>query len=282
MNLLIPATLDLQLPAIRKIALELIQALNREDTEIAELAAIIRLDPVLTARVLAYANSPLLAALRPIADVQEAIIRMGRNEFRRVFYFSVLHDAFSAASAEHEAILRRLWTQSLAISVAAERLQMDLGHFFHLAEDEFAALATLAALQAVGFLALLHNFPHAFAQLFHPPAPHMTEFLNRQRQLFGGWDHALAGAMLLRSWCISDLSVRCTEGLLSPPSPEDHLAILLRLATYVAIQAGLTVFPDAPAEFWTQPLPPDLDPSALLECIPQVASTVEMYGGIWD
>lgn len=281
MSILVPATLDLQLPAIRPTALELIHALGREDTELAEIAAIVRLDPVLTARVLAYANSPFLAALRPITDVGEAIVRIGRNEFRKVFYFTVLHDAFAAHEPQREAVLRRLWNQTLAVSVAVERLQMELGQHFRLTEEEFAVLAPLATLHAIGFLVLLHNFPDAFDALLSPPPPTMPEFLDQERGLFGGWDHALAGAALLRAWYFPELAVRTTETLLTPPAPGDHLAILLRLGSYLAIQAGLSLFPDAPADFWTQPMPNGLDPAALLGLAPAVTTTVELYSGIW-
>ncbi len=282
MSILIPAALDLHLPAMRPTALELIQALGREESEIAEIAAIVRLDPVLTGRVLAYANSPFLMPLRPITDVQDAIIRMGRKEFQKIFYFTVLHDAFSSPNPEHETILRQLWAQSLGTSVAVELLQMHLGPYFRLTQEEFAVLTPLAALHTIGFLVLLHNFPDAFGQMLTPPPASMPELMERQQQLFGGWDHTLAGANLLRAWYFPELAVHCTENLLSPPPDADHVRMLLRLGTYMAIQAGLSFFPDAPPDFWTTPLPKGFDPSLLLDLIPQVTSTVEVYGGIWD
>ncbi len=282
MTLLIPATLDLDLPAIRPTALELIHALSREETELAEIAAIVRLDPVLTARVLAYANSPFLAALRPIVDIGEAIVRIGRNEFRKVFYFSVLQDAFSQHAPQHEALLRRLWTQTLAISVAVEQLQMEFGQHFRLTEEEFAVLSPLAILHGIGFLVLLHNFPSAFEGIFIPPPATMPELILRQHERCGGWDHAVAGAALLRAWYFPELAARCTQTLLTPPPSGDHLALLLRLGTYLAIQAGLTLFPDVPADFWIQPLPANLDPTSLLDLVPTITSTVELYSGIWE
>ena len=282
MSILIPAQLDLNLPAIRQVSLELIQALRHDDTALGEIAAIVRLDPVLTARVLAYANSPFMAALRPITDIHEAIIRIGRNEFRKVFYFTVLRDAFASHSPEEEAIMRRLWTQSLGVSIAAERIQMDLGQYFRLTEEEFAILSPLAILHAIGFVVLLHNFPQNFEALLTPPPASMPELLQRQQELFGGWDHAQAGASLLQAWYFPPLAVRCAAELILPPTQDNALAILLRLGIYLTIQAGLALFPDVPADFWTTPLPMGMEMASLLDIPEEVRQTVEMYSGIWQ
>jgi len=76
--------------------------------------------------------------------------------------------------------------------------------------------------------------------------------------------------------------VRCAAEIILPPTQDNALAILLRLGIYLTIQAGLALFPDAPADFWTTPLPMGMEMASLLDIPEEVRQTVEMYSGIWQ
>ena len=64
-----------------------------------------------------------MAPSRPITDLDSAIIRCGRNELKKIFYRTVIRDAFASFNPETENILHLIWMHSLTASLAMDKLR---------------------------------------------------------------------------------------------------------------------------------------------------------------
>ncbi|MFC1537284.1 HDOD domain-containing protein [Gemmatimonadota bacterium] len=86
-----------KLPTISNVALMLEQSLNQEEPDVENVSEIISNDPAVTGQVLKVANSALYGARRTIGTVQEAVMRLGFQEVRKMVMALALIDFLSEA-----------------------------------------------------------------------------------------------------------------------------------------------------------------------------------------
>lgn len=280
-----PEQLDFDLPAIPQLSLELMQILHDEDAKIHNITDIIGLDPVLSGRILAYANSPFQGALQPVGSLETAVIRMGRQELRTIFYRTILRDAFARTDPEHQHILQAIWTQSLAASLAVHKIHGLLRDSLLLSAEEERFLSPLSMLSNTGFLVLHHNFRPAFTAFFleNPPLS-LDTFLSDQHAVFEGLDHCLAGKYLLDRWYFPAFMGNALDRSFAPqtPTPDNAVPVLLRLANHLVAQTGLSFFPPCPENFWIAGLPESFDLQPLHDLLPAILHELGILQGILD
>ncbi len=73
-----------KLPTISNAVVILEQSLNQEEPDVQHVSRIISEDPVITSMVLKLANSAIYGARRTIGSVQEAVMRLGFQEVRKM------------------------------------------------------------------------------------------------------------------------------------------------------------------------------------------------------
>ena len=104
------------LPNTRPAALRVLQ---EQDVGAGDLAALVEVDPSLTAAVLRRANSTQQFALEPAVTAQHAVVRIGVEETRRLVAGLVLHDSFDGLS--HAGIdTTELWRHLVAVALLAD------------------------------------------------------------------------------------------------------------------------------------------------------------------
>lgn len=275
--------LDFDLPSLRQISFELVQLLNDTEADMDDIVAVIKLDPALTGRIISFANSPFLAPLCPTTRLENAVVRTGRNEIKKIFYRTVIRDAFAHVRPDTEHVMRAIWLHSLTASLAMDKLRVALQDRLELDDEEYDYLSTLGILHNIGFLVLHHNFPGAFRRLFldGPPAD-LDVFLAREHDMFQGVDHCLAGKYMLDRWYfpafMGQAVVDCFNAL--DDSPENHLGIMLRIGNHVAARTGLSFYPDNPPGFWLRGLPASWDMDPVLAVVPELRREVALHRAI--
>ena len=73
-----------KLPTLSSVALMLEHKLNEEQPDVQQVSSIIGDDPPITSMVLKLANSVVYGARRTIGTVQEAVVRLGFQEIRKM------------------------------------------------------------------------------------------------------------------------------------------------------------------------------------------------------
>ena len=98
------------LPVMPEVGLALIETLDDDDTPVTRIQALIARDPVLTAKLLALANSAAFGLPRKVASLDHALSLVGLSRVRALALSACLHNAFSVPEGIDQA---RFWRYSM-------------------------------------------------------------------------------------------------------------------------------------------------------------------------
>lgn len=142
---------ELDVPVFPEAARRVIDACEREDCDMRQLAEIVRRDPALSAQFLRLANSPAFGSRSPIVSLPQALARLGTAQTRQiallvtckagVFACATRQDA--AQRLRSHAVATALWAQEIA---RLRRMNVEESFLCGLLEDvAMPALWQLAA-----------------------------------------------------------------------------------------------------------------------------------------
>ncbi|MGH9943631.1 MAG: HDOD domain-containing protein [Pyrinomonadaceae bacterium] len=151
-------------------------------------------DPVLAARVLRAANSPMYSLERRVTALPMAVNALGNHTLNLLSVVSATADALKDKKFQ-TALMKKLWIHSLAVGVAARALIREL----KLNGGEEAFICGL--LHDIGKLIL----NSCDAELYASCASCEDEqgMLDREREIFG-YTHAQVGALVAKRWNFPD------------------------------------------------------------------------------
>ncbi|WP_139042030.1 HDOD domain-containing protein [endosymbiont of Riftia pachyptila] len=168
-----------RLPAIPAVLLELIEACSQADTSLKQLADIVSQDVVLSAKVLAAANSPLYRQWGEVAGLERQLSVLGVETLKSIAITSAVQQFFSRLGEQHEAYLDGYWYRSLKVAQIARELAILLQHH----SEEEAYLAGL--LHGLGELALFQLSPDDYVEIAAKPRGLQREEQQRRFAVIG-------------------------------------------------------------------------------------------------
>ena len=113
------ANKKLDLPALPEAALKIRQAINNPDVGSNEIIQIVQSDPVLSARLVKVANSPLYGTWREIKTVRDAVRRLGLDTTKNLSFSLSVKQLFSARTSMVKDYIHRIYTDSISIAAIA-------------------------------------------------------------------------------------------------------------------------------------------------------------------
>ncbi len=222
------------LPPFSPVAMRLVQLLYREDVNIRDVGEFISAEPVFSARVLQAANSPLFALQRQVRTISQAVVVIGLERVKGIALTRALGD-FAAPALRNQA-LRACWQSSLAGAVLAEVLARPCGM-----DPGFAYTAGL--LRDIGRLALLVQYPEAYANLLAVSQESCYDLVATERELFD-IDHCHAGEWIAARMPLPlelcEVIAQHHDALLDPPFRAVHV---IRIADRMADALRFSVLP---------------------------------------
>lgn len=129
----------LVLPVLPEVALKVRDAVSDEDASAKQIADVIVLDPVISARMIQVANSPLLRGSQKTETVEQAITRMGHSLVKSMVITMAMEQIFKATHPITKKYMNEIWTQSTQVASIASAMA---NHFTRLKPDQ-AMLAGL-------------------------------------------------------------------------------------------------------------------------------------------
>lgn len=161
------------LPVPTDIATTILQLSEDPTANIEEIARLIALDPSMTARILAVANSTLFKGVTKVGKVMDAIARIGLKETRHYVATIAHKEAFNCNMKLTGQIMDRLWLHSLGSALAAKYIAEKKGfpademYTYGLLHDVGMALAIKVIEQSNAGAALQQADIESLVQLVH-------------------------------------------------------------------------------------------------------------------
>lgn len=184
-----------RLPAIPQVLTKLLEALQDEGTDVAQLSRLIEMDAVLSAKLLTAANSPAYRRNSQVSSIRDGIMTMGWDMVKTLALSAAMHQVLHEFSGRERHDLSHFWRHSLSTALLGKQLATKR----HDVSPDEAYLAGL--LHDIGRLALLVTFPQRYGNFFEMPEDDPSLLLAETREF--GADHGEIGAWLVKDWEIN-------------------------------------------------------------------------------
>jgi diguanylate cyclase (GGDEF)-like protein len=146
-----------QLPSPKGVAIAIMEISRREDATLDEVARVVQTDPALSARLLRLANSASHAS-RPVAAIQEAVMRLGMATVRQLAMGFSLVDQYPQGPCPGFDY-PGFWSHSLLMAVASQ----ELGSVVRVGSPD--ELFSCGLLGQIGRLALATAYPAEYGAI---------------------------------------------------------------------------------------------------------------------
>jgi HD-like signal output (HDOD) protein len=157
----------------------------------AQLADLIRPEPLLVAQILAAVNSPVYGLDRPVSGIDQAIMVLGVDRVRTLCLKYLLAASFKSDRPECQRLLDTVWAASALASEMAQHLSLSL------ALDRRGELVSAVVLSFLGRLATVAGTPaNVLAGI--PPRDLLARKTAEQRRL--GLSASEIGRLLTTEW----------------------------------------------------------------------------------
>ncbi|HEU0187885.1 MAG TPA: HDOD domain-containing protein [Gallionellaceae bacterium] len=184
-----------QLPSVPMVIQKLMDSFKDEDMDANALANMIARDQGLSARVLRVANSPFYGLPRKIASIQDAVLVMGFSGVRSLVLSAGIVHAFPEVPGSRFD-RSAYWKRSFRVAAYARALAQSL-------RQDAQMAFTAAMFHEIGLLVLDVCIPEQFSLMLQDQALTSRSLMEiEQAQM--GFDHALIGAEVARSWNFPD------------------------------------------------------------------------------
>lgn len=220
------------LPSLPAVAVKIIEMANDPDADIGEVCKYISLDPVLSAKLLRTANTPLYKSRRVATNIRQAVSILGTHTVLVIaLSFSLTSSLIKTALPGQNCAFDNngFWRRSIATALASRALGEKLELNF--LDDLFLA----GLIQEIGILTFWVIMPEEYGKVFASTTDHDTLLIN-EREAFGA-GHDELGYALLKKWHIPDyIALSCINSH-SQPEPKNigpTLQACLAVSRYLA------------------------------------------------
>jgi HD-like signal output (HDOD) protein len=202
-----------------------------------EIAALIRTEPAMYARVLRVANSPYYGRVRSITTIERALVLLGLNAVRGIAAAICLDRIVAKERKEAPVDLTALLLHSLATASAAERL----AKLRHRALAPHAFIGGL--LHNLGVLLQIRLDPLGIKDIIDTRLVDATRDIRSLESEYAAVRHEECAATIFAAWRLPESLVAAAQHHHDPmAAPEAHreLAALINLGASVALASGGT------------------------------------------
>ena len=227
-----------KLASLKSINETLHDLLDSDDSFVAQIAEVIRLDPSLTTRVLDLVNSIFFGSKeeKRISSVEEASIFLGLNRIRDLISATpIIENIMELGKGSQTFPWADFWRHSIGCAILTREILALTDEQF---EDETDYIAGL--LHNLGKLILAITFPELFEQVYQRTHSDTSDFLSLERKTVG-WNHAKIGAYYLWNHHISDEIVDAVHWHHEPLRSQNHqkLAGAIQVADFITTGMGV-------------------------------------------
>ena len=166
------------------------------DSSLTELAAVIRLDQAITANILRICNSAYFGLRRPVDNVGDAIMHMGRKNVLRAVMAAGLSRYFRTAKG-YEVKGGDLWEHAVAVALMSQICAAKIS------SPDDPRLFTAAVLHDIGKMVMGEFVHEAWQKIQELTERQQYSFLEAEEEVLGV-NHAVLGGEIALIWKFPD------------------------------------------------------------------------------
>jgi HD-like signal output (HDOD) protein len=217
---------------------------NHEDVSIAQLAAGIEQDVVITGTILSIANSAMYGGHSPVSNLRQAIARVGMNKTRNVLLGLSVTRGFKTVKVKSPAwSLARFNAHSLASATLSDLIVRNVRS----ENPEWAFMAGL--LHDIGLLVIAAGLPEQFGMIMSDSGGDAS--LVEREQALLGFTHFDLGAEMIARWncplAVQEAARFCRHAAVDLEAPL-ALGAVVKSATVIADSQRISNFIPAPPD----------------------------------
>ncbi len=216
------------LPPAPQVLPQLLKLLGEPDVEIGQIVRLIMLDPSRTAGTLKLCNSAALGAASPVADLEEAVLRLGFAHVHQLVAALCGARLLSAPQPGYGIDAGELWKHSVTSATAARLIARKLG-------DNESLAFTATMLHDIGKIVLAQALEGRYRHVMDETEKNQSPLLDVETRLLG-LQHAEIGGRLLARWNFPEELVAAVTCHHDPDAAGSHqrLAALAYLGNMIA------------------------------------------------
>jgi len=199
---------------------QLSRLLKDPNSNLEDLARMIRTEPALTLDVIRVSNSPVYTAANKCKDIEGAVSRIGFNEVQRVVGLIVAREVCSTDLDKYGIAAQEYWAECVTVSVLMEGLARAMG-------QDGPEAATIGLLYAIGKVVINNILEEFKIDIYWDPYVPVEDW----EKAMVGFNYAEGGARLLKRWEFP-LEIIYTIGFQLDPSRASKRIPMLTLLHY--------------------------------------------------
>lgn len=222
------------LPTLPEVAMRVVEIARQDDPDFDELAATVRTDPAISARLLKTANSALFGRRTQVSSVESAIPALGASLVRTLVLGFSLGNRVTGDSLRLRHHAQRIWRSSLIQATTAELLAQ------RISASDPPTWFLAGMLQDIGRLAMLAGLKNQYADVVGTSGGFQAE--KKSEQCAFGFTHVDVSVELCHMWNLEDGIVEAisrhhaaaADAAQDLPEDESHLAVALAVSSQTA------------------------------------------------
>jgi len=174
----------------------LLEAVDRPDVDIGEIACIIQYDPALTASVLRTSNSAFFGLKQPAETIKDAVSLLGTDQIIDLVLVKSGARALSGRQQGYDLQEGAMWKYSVSSAIIARQMAEEIGI------PHKHTIYTAALLKDIGKTVLDRFVKDAFGKISTLVVEENYSFMEAEKKVIGV-DHAELGGMIAKMWKFS-------------------------------------------------------------------------------
>jgi HD-like signal output (HDOD) protein len=227
-----------KLGSLQSINRALSDLVRAEQSVNSQIAAIIRRDPSLAARLLRMVNSVYFGLSTRINNIEEAVFFLGLRQIRELSVATPVLEELESLQVTQQGGLpwKDLWSHSIATAIVTREIIATTS--LHIDDDTDYLVGLL---HNVGKVVMANAFPDDLRTLMARQVSTPKDFAKMERELIG-WDHAQIGAHYLSRHRISEEIITGVLYHVEPSRAPSHriFAAAAQVADHLVRYAGIT------------------------------------------
>ncbi len=190
--------LEENMPSLSPTASKIMELASDINTSPNDLTKVIKLDPVLSAKVLKLVNSSYFALSNTIVSLEKAVILLGLNTIKNLALSAATLSQMEAKNSHKDFDNNGFWKHSLAVGVTAKLIAQKRNISKKVIEDYFIA----GLLHDLGVLVEVKIFPEEIDRILL--SVENVSLIEAEEIILEGLTHCSIGKVLAEKWKLSE------------------------------------------------------------------------------